>query len=175
MEGEWYSMKGAKVTAATIVSVLFLGLGPSASAARPIDVSIAKTATGIYRSPGQHSDPAAPPNPQTYSKKVAPGASVRFFIKLKNPNPRALAHLIRGSGSSGGFDVTYTSGGVDITSSVTACGTNVTVPREGHRIIVMIITATSATSGMNGQFAIGTDMGACIAYSDVAIAKVRVP
>ncbi|MEX2395165.1 MAG: hypothetical protein WD826_11880 [Actinomycetota bacterium] len=166
-----------RVACVALAAVFLLEGSPvqSGGPANPWNLFIAKSKKGTYRSKVLDIDqPAA--NPQKYTKKIEPGQTAKFFVKLKNSGPGDFNTRLSFSGNTPGYTVAIFLDGVEVTSTYAGqCVFSDTVPAGKKLLFQYRITATTAPVGDKKDFAaIGFLDSGCTERFDAVWAIVKV-
>jgi alpha-tubulin suppressor-like RCC1 family protein len=87
---------------------------------------------GIYNTSGAN---------QVRTVKMAPGGTKHLFVHLQNDAHVTDSFFLSGTGSGGGFAISYSTGGHSIKTNVTSGTYWVTVPAGGQRTVVIRVSA----------------------------------
>ncbi|HEX3299808.1 MAG TPA: chromosome condensation regulator RCC1 [Actinomycetota bacterium] len=111
--------------------------GGSPARYRP-DLSISKHKSAGYAGNGIYNTSGAR---QVKTVKMAPGGKKHLFVHLQNDAHVTDSFFLSGTGSGGGFSISYATGGHNIKGSVTSGTYWVTVPAGGQRTVVITISS----------------------------------
>jgi hypothetical protein len=135
------------------VAALFVLLSaPVDAGGKPFNGFIAKSKKGTYRSSVIDID-QPDSNPQKYTKKIEPGGTATFFVKVKNAGPGDFVTAIFGDGDTADFDVSYFLNGEDVSDDYAGECLGTLIPAGGKVLFKMTINATGAIAGDTDSFA----------------------
>ena len=151
--------KGLRVACLAVIGAFTLHGSPVDAGGNPFNGFIAKSKKGTYRSSVIDTDQPAD-NPQKYTKKVEPGDSATFFVKVKNSGQAVFNVALEGDLGAKGFDVQYFIGDEDVTDNYGAECQSTPIPAGGKVLIKMKVTAhPELTPGADDEiaFVVGDD------------------
>jgi alpha-tubulin suppressor-like RCC1 family protein len=125
------------------IPITVQGLTGSGAAKYRPDLLISKHKAAGYAGNGIYNTSGAN---QTKAVQMAAGGKKHLFVRLQNDSNATDSFFLSGSGSGGGFSVSYATGGHSIKTRVTSGTYWVTVPAGGERTVVITVSSKNTAS-----------------------------